>query len=131
MSGLAENLIAVLLMIGGVFALIGSFGLLKLRDAMQRLHSPTKATTVGVGSTLIASALDLYWSKGLIGWQEVLVAVFLFITAPMTALYLSKVHLHHRGPNALPPSTTGREWATFSTELEDQDPTPPPTSPKA
>lgn len=125
MTALAENLIALLLIIGGTFALIGSFGLLKLRDALQRLHAPTKATTVGVGSTLIASALDLYWSRGILGWQEVLVAVFLFITAPMTALYLAKVHLHQRGAADLPASATGREWATFSTELETRDPAPP------
>ena len=46
-------------MISGVFGLVGSYGLLKLRDPMQRLHAPTKATTVGVGAVLIASVLDL------------------------------------------------------------------------
>ncbi len=54
---MADYLIAALLVIGGLFGLIGSFGLLKLNDPMKRLHAPTKATTIGVGTALIASSL--------------------------------------------------------------------------
>ena len=57
MSLAIETLISALLVIGGSFGLIGSFGLLKLREPMQRLHAPTKATTVGVGASLNAAAL--------------------------------------------------------------------------
>ena len=73
MSMAFELLISTLLVIGGVFGLIGSFGLLKLRDAMQRLHAPTKATTIGVGAALIASALDTLLIAGHATWQEVMV----------------------------------------------------------
>lgn len=130
MSALAENLIALLLIIGGLFALIGSFGLLKLRNSMQRLHAPTKATTVGVGSALVASALDLYWQRGVIGWQEVMVAVFLFMTAPLTALYLSKVNLHFMPDRGkLPATGTTSDWATFDTTLGSGEEPPPDPRP--
>ena len=39
-----EILVAVLIIIGGVFTLIGSWGMVKLPELMSRLHAPTKAT---------------------------------------------------------------------------------------
>ncbi len=113
-----ECVIAGFLVLGGVFGLIGSYGLLKLRDPMQRLHAPTKATTVGVGTALIASAFDLLLVGGRITWQEMLVAIFLLITAPMTALFLAKVNLHRSvDRTTLPPTGTGRDWSTLDAEL--------------
>ena len=53
---LAEVIIAALLVLGGLFGLIGSYGLLRLRGAVQRLHAPTKASTLGVGAVLLAGA---------------------------------------------------------------------------
>ena len=105
-----ELLISAALVVGGIFGLIGSFGLLKLRGAMQRLHAPTKATTVGVGCALIGSALHGALTTG-ISWHEVLVTAFLFLTAPLTALYLAKVHLLTTPPADLPPTGTPRDWA--------------------
>ncbi len=114
MSVVAELVIAALLGVGGLFGLIGSYGLLRLREPMQRLHAPTKATTVGVGTALIASALDLVWVTGAVSWHEVLVAVFLFLTAPLTALYLAKAHLGRTiNRNEVPPTGTGADWAGF------------------
>jgi multicomponent K+:H+ antiporter subunit G len=102
-----------------VFGLIGSYGLFKLRDPMQRLHAPTKATTVGVGTALIAAAFDLVLLDGGITWQEPLVALFLLVTAPMTALFLAKVNLHRQVDRAsLPPTGTSRDWATWDSKLE-------------
>ncbi|MGB8815096.1 MAG: Na+/H+ antiporter subunit G [Paracoccaceae bacterium] len=114
-----EIVIAALLVIGGSFGLIGSFGLLKLRLPMQRLHAPTKATTMGVGAALLASVLDLAVFKGALTWQELLVVVFLFMTSPLTALFLAKVHLHAMTDRStLPPTGTGRDWATFDRQLD-------------
>lgn len=109
MSMVAEGLIAALLVISGLFGLIGSFGLLKLRGAMQRLHAPTKATTVGVGAALIASALYGLWLTGQASWHEILVMGFLFLTAPISALHLAKLHLHNGADRGIRPATP--EWA--------------------
>ena len=57
MLWLSELLVATLILIGAFFLLVGAFGLAKLPDLMRRLHAPTKATTLGVGSMLIASML--------------------------------------------------------------------------
>ena len=105
-----EILISALLVIGGSFGLIGSFGLLKLREPMQRLHAPTKATTVGVGASLIAAALTMAWQTGAASWQGVMVAVFLFLTAPLSGLMLAKAQRHLARPE-LPPTGTQAPWA--------------------
>jgi multicomponent K+:H+ antiporter subunit G len=115
MTALAEYAVAALLALGGIFGLIGSFGLLKLKDPMQRLHAPTKATTIGVGAALIASALDLMLVGKGITWQEILVAAFLFLTAPLSALYLAKTHLLWTvDPSTLPKTGTDADWATLN-----------------
>ena len=36
---------------------VGSLGLIRLPDFYTRLHAPTKATTLGIGSVLIASMI--------------------------------------------------------------------------
>lgn len=107
-----DILIAVFLMIAGIFGLIGSFGLVKLTDPMARLHAPTKATTLGVGGVLIASMLSALFDQGVLSMHELLITLFLFLTAPITAHFIAKVHLHQSVPRSeLPPAGTGAPWA--------------------
>lgn len=114
MTTIAEYLIAALLVLGGSFGLIGSYGMLKLKVPMQRLHAPTKATTVGVGSVLVAAALSLALVGKGFAWQEILVSAFLFLTAPLSAFYLAKTHiLRSIDRKELPASQTGASWATL------------------
>jgi multicomponent K+:H+ antiporter subunit G len=114
---IAELVISLLLVIAGGFGLIGSLGLLKLRQPMQRLHAPTKATTVGVGAALLASIAYATLRLEEPSWQELLIMVFLFITSPITANFLSKAHLHRTIPaDSLPPTGTDSPWATLDTE---------------
>lgn len=120
MNMVVEIAIAALLVIGGFFGLIGSYGMLRLRNPMQRLHAPTKATTVGVGSALIASAFCHLWATGTLSWHEVLVAIFLFMTAPLTALYLARTHLISTvNRSDLPPTGTESDWAGFENTPHD------------
>jgi multicomponent K+:H+ antiporter subunit G len=94
MENVTDVMVALLLVVGATFALIGSLGLARLSDFYRRLHGPTKATTLGVGSVLIASAI--HFSAGAPGpsLHELLVSVFLFITAPVSAHLLVKAALH-------------------------------------
>lgn len=100
------------LIAGGIFGLVGSIGLLKLPTAMARLHAPTKATTLGVGGVLIASMLTALFERGALSMHELLITLFLFLTAPVTAHFIAKVHLHLEvNPRDLPPTGTGSPWA--------------------
>lgn len=110
---LIELLIALLIVAGGFFALVGSWGLVKLPDLMSRLHAPTKGTTLGVGSVLIASMLYFAFIEGRPSLHELVITLFLFITAPITANFIAKARLHEQQPTNLPATGRERGWATF------------------
>jgi multicomponent K+:H+ antiporter subunit G len=99
-----DLLLAVLILTGATFTFIGSLGLARLGEFYTRLHGPTKATTLGVGSLLAASALYFSTRGEGVSLHEVLVTLFLFITAPVSAHLLSKaaLHLQLRSLAALP-----------------------------
>ena len=94
MTFLLELLVSVLIVLGGLFALIGSVGMVKLPDLLTRLHAPTKATTLGVGGALLASVLYSAAFKNNLSLHELLISIFLFLTAPITAHFLAKAHIH-------------------------------------
>jgi len=94
MSIVGEIIISALLLVGAGFMLVGSLGLARLADPLQRLHGPTKATTLGIGAILAASMLYQYIGHGKLSFHEFLIALFLFITAPISAHLLAKAYLH-------------------------------------
>ena len=96
------------MLVGTAFALIGSWGLAKLSDFLKRLHGPTKATTLGVGCVLIASALWFSAGDGPPSLHELLITLFLFITAPVSAHLLIKAALLRTGP--CPATATANAW---------------------
>src|SRR5690554_607348 len=89
-----EYLVAALILLGALFALIGSIGLVKLPDFFRRLHGPTKATTLGVGGMILGSILFFTAIERTFQFQEFLVSLFLFITAPASAYIIAKAALH-------------------------------------
>ena len=93
----AELLISFFIVSGASFALIGSIGLARLPDFFSRLHGPTKATTLGVGGTLLASSLYFSINGDSLSMHELLIALFLFITAPISAHLIAKAALHLDG----------------------------------
>jgi multicomponent K+:H+ antiporter subunit G len=101
MSPITEALLSFLVLAGGAFTLIGSLSLVRLQDFYTRLHGPTKATTLGVGSLLVASSVFFSLTDGM-SLHEILVTLFLFITAPISAHLLAKVALHQSLPSCIP-----------------------------
>ena len=79
-----DLLVAALLVGGALFTLVGAFGLFKLDDLLKRLHGPTKASTLGVGLSLLGSMLWFAWQGEWTG-REFLVTAFVFVTAPVSA----------------------------------------------
>ncbi|MGI9321665.1 MAG: Na+/H+ antiporter subunit G [Thiogranum sp.] len=92
MATLVDWLTAALLILGAGFALLGSIGLARLPDIFTRLHGPTKATTLGIGGILLGSILFFSLRQGL-SLHEVLVSVFLFMTAPVSAHLIARAAL--------------------------------------
>ncbi|SFA96821.1 multisubunit potassium/proton antiporter, PhaG subunit [Poseidonocella pacifica] len=120
---LSEIFISALLVIGGVFGLVGSYGLVKLRDAMQRLHAPTKATTVGIGGILCASIAIAWLERGVASTHELLITLFLFVTAPVTANFIAKAYMHRNIEAAsLPQTETSCGWAGYAPPPGENEP---------
>ena len=59
----------------------------------RHLHAPTKASTLGVGGVLIASMLVAF-SQGRPGIAELLITLFVFVTAPVSANLMAQAALH-------------------------------------
>jgi len=94
MSIWTETLIALLILVGAGFTLLGSIGLARLPDFFMRLHGPTKTTTLGVGAMVVASAIYFSVTGPGISLHEIAATLFLFITAPVSAHLLAKAALH-------------------------------------
>ncbi|TVQ90025.1 MAG: Na+/H+ antiporter subunit G [Deltaproteobacteria bacterium] len=125
---LSEVLVSALILVGAFFTLVGSLGLTRLRDFFARLHGPTKATTLGVGSLLLASLVFIALEGDGLRLHKVLIAIFLFLTAPVSAHLLAKAAICLKvgtGPAGEVPETFD---ATQSLEIP-RDPvsTPPAT----
>lgn len=102
MNPVVEAAIALLLVAGGAFSLVGSIGLVRFRDFFMRLHAPTKASTLGVGGVLLASML-WHWAGDAWAVRELLITLFLFVTAPVSANLMAQAGLHLRLPSVAPP----------------------------
>lgn len=115
MDFLIELVITLLIVLGSLFLLVGSVGLIKLRDLMTRLHAPTKATTLGIGSILFASMVHFVAIQQAPSVHEVLIILFLFLTAPVTAHFIAKAHLHKhmQDGEGLPSTERDYGWSTF------------------
>lgn len=108
MSTMAEWLVIGLLVAGAGFAGIGSLGLLRLSDFLKRLHGPTKASTLGVGGVLLAAMLHRYLVHDQLGVRELLITIFLFMTAPVSAHMLAKAAMAAQpGLRPEPPDSHG------------------------
>ena len=75
---------AVLLILGGLLSLIGTYGLLRLRNFYQRLHPVTMGATLGTGCILVCMMLV---SGGI---RPLVITVFVVITAPVSAITLMR-----------------------------------------
>ena len=96
MSGSLEIVASLFLLAGSAFALIGALGLAKLPDFFTRLHGPSKATTLGLGGVLIASAIYSATTADGFSFRPVLISLFLFLTAPVSANLLARAALARR-----------------------------------
>ena len=92
---------AILIVVGAFFLLVGAIGMVRLPDFYMRLHAPTKSSTLGVGGVLLASLL-LGWAQGRPGVAELLITLFVFVTAPVSANLLAQAALHLRLPSRAP-----------------------------
>lgn len=95
MQLIMEILVSFFLIVGSFFMIVGSIGMVKLPDLFMRLHAPTKSSTLGLGSFLIA-AMIYYAFDSRLGFAELLITLLAFITAPVSANLIAQAAIHLR-----------------------------------
>lgn len=85
---MSERASAVLLVVGALFMLLGSLGLLRLPDLYMRLQAATKASTLGVTCLLLGAAL--HFQDLAVTTRAVLIVAFFFLTAPVGAHVIAR-----------------------------------------
>lgn len=80
---MVDFLTGLLMLMGAVFCLVASVGVVRLPDALIRMHAATKAGTLGTGLLVIAEAF-FYRELG-ISLRAVTVIALVLLTAPVAA----------------------------------------------
>lgn len=86
---IADVLVAVLLCAGGLWVLIAAIGVVRMPDALTRMHPATKAATLGLGCILVAVAI--HFAEVDVATRSLLIALFVFLTAPVAAHRIGRV----------------------------------------
>jgi len=95
-----EIIAGLLLIIGSLFILIATIGILRMPDIFLRMSATTKAATLGICVVLIGTAM-FYQDFGILT-RVVIIIMFLGLTAPVAAhmigraAYLEGLPLWHK-----------------------------------
>ena len=84
---------AVLVLAGALLAFIGALGLVRLPTFFERVHPPTMGTTLGTALVLAGSMLYFTALESRPVLHEILFAVFMTVTTPVTYLLLGRAAL--------------------------------------
>jgi multicomponent K+:H+ antiporter subunit G len=95
MQMIMEITVSFFLITGAFFTLVGGIGMVKLPDLFMRLHAPTKSSTLGLGSFLIAAMIYAAFHSRL-GFAEIIITLLAFITAPVSANLMAQAAIHLR-----------------------------------
>lgn len=103
---MAALAVALLLLFGAAFTLIGTIGLLRFNGFHQRMHAPTLGSTFGTGGILLGSMLcfSVLQTRPMV--HELLIALFLTLTTPVGFMLLARAALYRdRKAAGLSPET--------------------------
>jgi multicomponent K+:H+ antiporter subunit G len=101
-----EAIVAVLIVAGAVFTLIGTWGLVRLPDFFLRMHAPALGATLGAWCVAAASVLYFSVRDGRLVFHPWLIPVFLSITVPITTSLLARTGVfraREAGDKGVPP----------------------------
>ena len=90
----AALLVAFFLLLGSGLTLLGAIGLLRFESFYERVHAPTLGTTWGVGAILIASIICFSILQSRPVLHEILIALFVIVTTPVTLMLLARAALY-------------------------------------
>ena len=85
---------AVLILLGSGLTLLGTIGLVRLKSFYDRIHAPTLGTSWGTLGIVLGSAILFSTLDGRPVIHELLIGLFVTITAPVTLMLLGRAALH-------------------------------------
>ncbi len=108
-----DLVIAILVVLGAVFALIGAVGLVRLPTFYQRIHPPTLGTTIGVWAIAIATVLQFSALEETASVSAILIPIFVAMTMPITTIFLMRAALFRDrlAGRPVPPNLTAKARA--------------------
>jgi monovalent cation/proton antiporter MnhG/PhaG subunit len=95
-----------LLIIAGTFILAAGLGVVRFTSFYNRVHAATKASTLGVGSALLAAAL--FFGTAACLFKALLSIFFLFLTLPISAQLLARSQWSPEDDTAASPRREGQ-----------------------
>ncbi|WP_423186176.1 monovalent cation/H(+) antiporter subunit G [Alishewanella sp. d11] len=84
----------LLLLTGSVVTLIGALGLYRLPHFYQRIHGPAIIITLGTGCILLASMLFFSGLAQRPVLHELLITIFVLLTAPISAMLIMRAAVY-------------------------------------
>lgn len=90
---LAALVVSLLVLVGAVFTLIGSIGLVRLRSYYSRTHAPTIGTSAGVATISLASIICFSVLGTRVALQEAFIFIFVTLTMPVGLIMLTRAAL--------------------------------------
>ena len=102
----AEITIAALVLTGATNALLGSWGLLRLKTYFERVHAPSIIATMGCWCIMYGTIVYFSLQGQGLALHALLIALFVAITVPVTNIFLMRAALFRarRAGNDVPPS---------------------------
>jgi len=94
MQLIQEIIVDSLMVVGAIFSLLAAVGIVRMPDLYLRMHSSTKAGTLGVGCLLGACAA--HFGEIWVVLQTLLVVGFLFLTAPIASHLIARAAYFER-----------------------------------
>lgn len=91
-----EIVSCVFILVGVMFMLIASIGLLRFPDFYIRMSAITKGATLGLGLILIG--MGIYFNKPDVLLKVLAITAFTFITAPVAAHVIGRTAVQNRIP---------------------------------
>lgn len=85
-----EWLIAILCLIGGFLSFMGGIGFIRFPDVYGRTHAAAKSATLGVMTVITGTFLYFLVIEGMFSGKILLTILFVFLTAPLAALMMSR-----------------------------------------
>lgn len=84
-----EIITSIFIFIGVFFTFLSALGVIRLKDVYSRMHAAGKSSTFGVIWLMLAT-FTYFIPEGIINGKILLAILFVFMTAPLSALMINR-----------------------------------------